>query len=64
MIRVVGAKSAEILANRALNRVKVMQNKIPATNLNTADALARKYRALEGAQTSSVRTKTLNDGRV
>lgn len=41
-----------------------MQNETPATNPNAAEALARKYRALEGAQTSSVRTETFSDGRI
>ncbi len=59
-----GAESAETLANRALNRVRLAQEEISATSPNASEALTRKYKALEGAQNGAVRTETLNDGRI
>lgn len=59
-----GGKSVEALANKAINRVKIAQENFSATSPNAANALTRKYKALEGAQTGSVRAETLSDGRI
>jgi hypothetical protein len=56
------AESVETIANKALNRVR--QEEFSATGPNAADALTRKYKALEGAQSGAVRTETLSDGRI
>jgi len=58
------AESPELLANKALNQVRSVQERVSATSPNAADALARKYRALEGAQNYSARSKTLSNGRI
>jgi hypothetical protein len=59
-----GGESVAKLAAKDLNRVRLAQEEFSAISPNAANALNRKYKALEGAQNSAAKTEILSEGRI